>query len=507
MTGQPENLPADKSKAPLTANELLEKLRRSLARDGDFPASAKVVSELRALALNPKTPSNQVSEIILREPSLGTRVLHIVNSSFYRRAKPIMTVSQAVIQIGMKPLAEICSGLILLQKFVPMARREGPFALCLQRTIMTSLLASEITSQVNKNCGSQKQEQGYLAGSFCELGCLLLAYYFPQIYEAAVRRTEAKKNKLSESIAEITGLTPLDISMEVLTSLNLPTFYQDTLAAVKSLGRERPVGASHSQGEQAEALSKNLYAAQEISQAISAGSSRTELDLVLQRVKQITSLPNEIINDSIGKLPQLFSETCTAIEVALPTLPDYVSSYSQLGDEAPAAQPQALSTIEKFSRFIDEIRTSVEHREPTASIITSVMEALAWGLDFDRVLLLLLSNNRRRLLGRMILGSAGGFDARSCERQIFPEANRHAPDALAFSEGRPIFNGDPIFEDGWPIAAIPIGFGQRTIGVIYADRTGRNQDEVPVSEQAAIGLLAELLDRSISIHSEFERRL
>ena len=136
----------DGSKA-LTPDELIQRLRSALAKDGDFPASAKVVSELRQLTNDPKTTASQITEVILREPSLGTRVLHLVNSSFYRRAKAIMTVSQAVVQIGMRPLAEMCAGLVLLQKFVPTARQGGSFANCLRKTVLTSLLTSSISTQ------------------------------------------------------------------------------------------------------------------------------------------------------------------------------------------------------------------------------------------------------------------------------------------------------------------------------------------------------------------------
>ena len=45
---------------------------------------------------------------------------------------------------------------------------------------------------------------------------------------------------------------------------------------------------------------------------------------------------------------------------------------------------------------------------------------------------------------------------------------------------------------------MPIGFGTRCIGIIYADRVGENAQELSGGEQAAIGVLAELLDRSLS---------
>ena len=131
------------------------------------------------------------------------------------------------------------------------------------------------------------------------------------------------------------------------------------------------------------------------------------------------------------------------------------------------------------------------------------METFAWSLNFDRVLLMLLGQGKKELTGRMILGLVkDNFDPKSIQRKIGESASSYAPDALAFKESRPIFNGDPIFEDGWPFAAIPIGFGQRSIGVIYADRINPTDDEVSGRDQAAIGVLAELLDRSVSLNTK-----
>ena len=222
MTAEATNIES----GPVSSSDFLEKLKKALSRDGDFPASARVVSELREVISKPESTSNQVAEIILREPSLGTRVLHLVNSSFYRRAKPIMTVSQAVIQIGMRPLAELCSGLVLLQKFIPVARKGGPFAQCLKKTITTSLLTSSISSELSKKgikeSTTLKDETGYLAGTFAEMGTLLLAYYFPKLYESARRRSEGKKQPIAQSIEELVGLSPIEISLEILEGVKAP---------------------------------------------------------------------------------------------------------------------------------------------------------------------------------------------------------------------------------------------------------------------------------------------
>jgi HD-like signal output (HDOD) protein len=480
-----------------TADEFLDKLKKALSKDGDFPASARVVNELKSLTGNPNTTANQVTEAILKEPSLGIRVLHLVNSTFYRRAQPIMTVSQAVMQIGMKPLAELCAGLVLLQKFVPAARSGGAFANCLQKTLLSSLLSSSLSGDSGpQTANSQKtSESGYLAGTFAEIGPLLLAFYFPQIYENAIKRSEVKKQPLEKSIQQLTGLTPNDLSKEVLKSLELPNFYVEVINASETIIAEvksKPVG----QQQEVQSLSKVIHAAMKISNVLVYSKDKGELDRTLGQLNKKLDFDVKALNKVLGDLPSIFQSHCEQIDLSMPPLPEYMSSYSE-STAAPTDNGKKPDQ-DQFTQFVNEIRQAVENREPTASIITTVMETLAWGLKFDRVLLLLVNPAKRKLVGRMLLGNVTNFDPTKFERPLGKEADPHSPDAKAFSQGSPVFTGDPLFSDGWPIVAAPIGFGGRAIGVIYADRKSRNE-ELTAREQAAITVLTELLDRSVGM--------
>lgn len=490
-------------KPTMTSEQLIEKLKSALKRDGDFPASAKVVSELKMLTTDPKTTANQITEIILREPSLGIRILHLVNSTFYRRAKPIMTVSQAVLQIGMKPLADLCAGLMLLQKFIPAARKDGAFASCLQRTVLTSLLSSSIGTELKSNSKTATGESGYLAGSFAELGTLLLAYYFPQIYESAVKRAESKKVELEQSIQEITGLTPLKISIEVIKALDLPEIYIKVLESADSSAQDYSAKGLPPDQQDILSMSKSVSASRSIVTVVTSNKGQQTLNATLNSLESKFKIDLKLLNKVVGSLPTLFKDHCSTIELNLPPLPEYIASYATL--DKPQSEAKESEKVKEeqnqFAQFVDEIRQSVEAREPTASIITTVMETFAWGLNFDRVLLLLISANKRSLQGRMLLGKVDNFDPAQFIRPIGEEAAPNAPDAQAFKVGRPVFNGEPVFENGWPLTAIPIGFGQRALGVIYADKLSASNSELTSREQAAIGVLAELLDRSISIHT------
>jgi HD-like signal output (HDOD) protein len=197
MTAQNEQRPGEDTNVELTSEELVKRLKKALGNDGDFPASARVVSELRTLASDPSSTAQQITEVILREPSLGARVLHVVNSTAYHRGTPIMTVSQAVLRLGMKQLAELCAGLILLQKFVPSSRRGGAFANCLKRMIVTALLSSSFgREQLKESPNATKSECGYLAGCSLKWGScswLIISHMFMTMLRNELKR----KNRAS----------------------------------------------------------------------------------------------------------------------------------------------------------------------------------------------------------------------------------------------------------------------------------------------------------------------
>ena len=498
--------PETKASHELSTEDIVEKLCTSLTQDGDFPTSAKIVSELRALATDSNTTANQITEVILREPSLGIRLLHIVNSSFYRRATPIMTVSQAVLRIGMKQLAELCAGLVLLQKFIPTARKNGAFATCLRKAVITPLLTTTLALEIQptKDKKAPQNESGFLAGLFGELGVLLLAFYYPEIYESANKRSQTKNQPIAQSLKEIVGLSPCQVSERVLEALELPSYYVKVLLQAECPKPMKEIDASQTEQKTIFFTSQAVYAAAEISAVLAEGGDKAALDQVIMKIKDKIQLDVRGIENAIANLPVIFAEHCASLELDLAPIPDFVAEYKQSAVDANAASKPELEIIqlkseELFTRYVDEIRAAVTNREPTASIITTVMETLAWGLHFDRVLLMLIDGSKKTLRGRMILGNSA-IDPKTIARSISPDL---IPcDCRAFTQGRPVFHGEAVLPNAWPFAAIPIGFGERSVGVLYADRAGgESSPDLNSREQAAVTVLAELLDKSLTANT------
>jgi HD-like signal output (HDOD) protein len=465
--------------------KILERLTAALKKDGDFPVRAKVVADLRTMAGRPNTTVEQISELIIREPSLGTRVLALANSSMYSRNQSITTVTQAVMQLGMKALSDMCAGLVLMQKFVPAAQRGGIFADAVKRTIITSLLSNRIAGTLKVD---GLAEQGYLAGTFHSLGHLLLAYYFPQVYESAARRAHARGKDVSKSVAELLGTSSTDLTMAIVNALSIPDYYRDILIL-----SHKPIEERKADGARV-ALSVAVSTASQFAEAIVHGSAK-QLEEALDAVVAKRILPREKFEQAICELPDIFKQHCELIELDFLTLPEFVDRFKQKreGGELKKAPPE--DELNAFAGFIREMKGAIKARDPVSSVTTFAMEALIYGLNFDRVVLLYADSDRTKLQGRMGMGKPLPVNAKSIERTLKGEIDG-CVDVRSFKLGVSQHLGEPIFSDGYPCVAVPLGTVNFTKGVIYADRINGSKP-LDENEQAALTVLSELLDESV----------
>ncbi len=477
------------------AEHILQQLEAALSSDGDFPVRARAVMELRKLADDPNTPVESVVEVILGDPSLGTRILHLVNSVFYQRSSSITTVSQAVVQLGMRALTDLCTGLVLLQRFSPVAQRGGIFADNVKKTVLISLL----TSSVAKELGDEDEERGYLAGTFFSIGPLLLAYYFPQVFESAERRALKRRQTITQSITETLGIPPVALSLGIIDSLAIPEYYRELLLLAYTLYVEEDTSDVTAENALAEALSISA----QLADAIIDTKTRPELSQAIAEISNKTSLEREQIARLLAPLPQNFQTQITVIEMSFLTLPEHVLSWIERGDNAEAEPALSLDEEQddEFSYYLDEIRQAISNQETLSSIIASVMEALAFSLNFDRVLLMFSDPDESALHGKMSLGESFSTPIQSYVRPLDKTSPQQSPDNAAFFNGTVETFGDPLFEDGWPFVALPIGTAGRTVGVIYADSIedeSKPNEALPERTQAALSLLTELLDKATS---------
>jgi HD-like signal output (HDOD) protein len=469
-----------------TPEEILKKLRSALGKDGDFPARTGAVLKVKTLAGSNRSSVNEIASVIKGEFSLSPRLLHLVNSAFYGTTKPITTITDAILRIGMSALTDLFAGVVLMQRFIPTAKRGGAFSNIVKKSVLISLISSKLAK---KNLDEAAAEQAYLAGTFLTLGQLMLAYYFPQVYETAALRAKSTGERLSTSVNTLLGIYPDELSLVVMDALKIPDFYREIVESVYHQPENNISDLKQ--------LSEILRLADRLADIISFGNIPSDLTAMLKQLEAEGFSATEELLAVIHELPGEFRKHCEVVDMNFLTISEELSTLSLESLDQSATNDFVK---EAFTEYASELEQAIKDNLPFSSIITLAMEALLNGLRFQRVLLLLMSDDKQQLKAKLSLGYQYPSDTSSLTIPI--DDNEIINRSLYFkndSRSVGILN-EPIFEDANIYAALPIGHGAKFLGIIYADLSNSTNQSSTSSLHCLdeIQALSQLIERAAS---------
>jgi HD-like signal output (HDOD) protein len=471
-------------------NPILPALKHALCAAGDFPIRETVVKELREMSQKPGVTIEELTSMILAEPALGARIVHLVNSAYCNSSTEILTVSQAVVQVGMRNLVDLCAGLIRVQSLTQGKRKGDFFQKELAHSTMTSILARSIAENSNKK-NLKDAEEAFIAGTLYCLGPLLLSFYFPQIYGAATQRAENRGYSVEKSLSELLGLDRARLNLAIAESLKIPDFYKAIL-----------IEAKPNQKLSASPLARILPQADQLASEILQSNSAKNIE---ESIFKISSNNQGLSEQQLRKAAiEAIKEYSRYLKLAnLQNLPEpahlknFVSDAQSLVNQQQEDDSGQVVVTEEFREYVDEIKEAIESREPVSSIIASVMEAVAFGLGFDRVILMLINGPKTALIGRMSLGNTINFDPKSIARSLNDPEIEDAVDIKCFMSGNLTTEGQALISDSSCHMALPIGYKNGSLGVIYADKTGSIEAKPCRKMQACLSILVEILDEAV----------
>ena len=82
-------------------------LETILEEANNLPALPAIVSEVMKMIDDPETTANDFQNLIIRDPVLVSRILRLANSAFYGYSREIVTISEAIIIIGLDTLKSL----------------------------------------------------------------------------------------------------------------------------------------------------------------------------------------------------------------------------------------------------------------------------------------------------------------------------------------------------------------------------------------------------------------
>jgi HD-like signal output (HDOD) protein len=230
-------------------------LQRAINADPSFPAFTANIQELLSIQNNPYKTVNAVSSIILRDLSLTTQILKIVNSIFFQTyQRQVHTVSNAVMVLGFDRIRDLAVGLRLFEHF-----NQSPSLSYLKQLIVLSFLTAIEAQELSEEAHNLKAEEVFITALLYNIGELIVAYYLPEQYRRILDRQEKGEAK-SEAAQKVLMASMEELGLATLRDWNLPDTMVKRLSYLHSASASNvgPEGRLRKMIKGAFDLSKNL---------------------------------------------------------------------------------------------------------------------------------------------------------------------------------------------------------------------------------------------------------
>ncbi len=190
----------------------------NLVNMAELPALSDNVHELLDMIGNPNANARQLSTVILKDVSLTSKILQVVNSAYYTRGIKVGSVSRAITLIGFSTIRELAMSIALFEDFIAAGGDQILVGNLLTNSYLSGSLAKNISQKFQMHL---PHEEAFICSLFYNLGELIVLIYLPDIH----RRVEAKrfggidKNQAARTV--LNDLTYYQIGMEVAMFWNL----------------------------------------------------------------------------------------------------------------------------------------------------------------------------------------------------------------------------------------------------------------------------------------------
>jgi len=166
-----------------------EKFREITKSIDMLPPLPAVTQRLLEIAGDPKSTAKNMGEVICTDQAFSSKLLKLVNASFYGFSKQISTVSRAVVILGFDAVKSLAMGVSAFEVLVE-KMKGGP--LKHQDFWRHSLATAAAGKLLAEKSGFNPPEEAFVAGLLHDTGRLFLGLYAPRILE--LLGEEAKKN-------------------------------------------------------------------------------------------------------------------------------------------------------------------------------------------------------------------------------------------------------------------------------------------------------------------------
>ncbi len=369
-----------------------------MMEEGGLPALSTTIKRLVDLNPRDEISVQELSEIILEDLGLTSKVLQVVNTFYYNRTgHEIATVTQAIVFLGFDTIREIAlemSILILLSD----TASDHAVAL-LAKVLVTAHLVKEITGRA----GNGNTEEAFLAAFFSRVARVVLAVYGPDLYKDLEKRELSGSDSDTKRVQDLLRLVSGKLADMWKLPSNISRHFEGNgpNGAWPSTNLDRLISMSYTlvncafEGRGASEVDDRILELGELFY-LDAGDINNCLKKALDNTKRLSPSIKRVVG-------QLFPDKDSALYETTIRQKGVVTASSVT--EERHSRSRAQKTDDIYMELLNQVGEAVSsQRFSLSQLYLMVTEALHKGLMLDRVLLCLFTKDRTRLIVRYGIG-------------------------------------------------------------------------------------------------------
>jgi HD-like signal output (HDOD) protein len=234
-----------------------------VGRIRQLPAQPQVFARLQVVMAKPDATARDVARVIANDTALTVKVLQIANSAFFRRARRISNIEQAVLYLGFQTVRNLVMCAEVFSRWPGRMRHAAVDLEDLQMHAQrTAAVAQALTA------GTQHADDTVLAALLHDIGYWILIQECPRELEQAIEFALAAEVPLPQAEYEILGASHAEIGAYLLAIWGLPYAVVDAVAhhhrptRVKSAGLDSlaalAVATALTGGDDSDGCARNL---------------------------------------------------------------------------------------------------------------------------------------------------------------------------------------------------------------------------------------------------------
>lgn len=470
-------------------------LMRKMNRKQDFPALSETLVKINSLVDQDETSAQELANVIAEDFALTNKILKLVNSAYYRGAKPeITTLSQAVLMLGFDAVRSVAVSLILIDHL-----HNKKQAKKMRSHIVSSIYSGVLTKDLSAEVQLGNFEEAFLSGTFHQLGELLALYYFQEEAEEIDKLRREQNLTEDQASRKILGVTYTKLALAIAEEWKLPRYILDNIPPYKVSDKKRKNLSDHDKLRAVTTLSNQLSNVLE-----NQNDDRWRFNAV--KLWKSFAKDLELPDDSMVKLADQARKNLVEVNSIYNidlNNSDVVNKVRQLAYEEEGTggaddKTLVIETTIVETSIVDEIRDPQEILEEAARDISDIFnshyrlndvlktfaDSVHEALDLERAIFCLYNRQNSEMSARYGLGITSSF-----LKQFSFFSNRGSNVfQVSVTKGVDIFINDTIeFEkksalppwyrqiiDAETFILLPFTINKKPFGLFYADKNKKN---------------------------------